>query len=358
MAIARAPIKLRNLMANLRFSKAVSVPVAPGVVPDQRSAPDRFHRGSQLTGSDASISSWRGRCMTIASSAALSSFERPRMREWMVIAMLAAAVIVYLPIVVHRTVTHGFGDLQVFFRAAWAIWTGYPLSDVPDSHGWSYHYPPSFALIMAPFANPLPGHPQPPWALPFPAAVGTWYAIGAVAMFAAVHVWASAIERLSGVRARPGFWQSWWALRLGPLLALLTFAGGGLGAGQPTAILILLMIGFLVLYAEGRRHGAAFLLAAAAALKMFPIALALIPVLRRDVRTLLSLAVWCAIFLIGLPLVCLGPQATVNLYRALWVERLAGILTGVVNPRIAMEISPWASDVGSIGSMLARVVDG
>jgi Glycosyltransferase family 87 len=296
--------------------------------------------------------------MTIASSAALSSFERPRMREWIVIAMVAAAVIVYLPIVVHRTVTHGFGDAQVFFRAAWAIWTGYPLYDVTDNHGWSYLYTPSFALVMAPFADPLPGHPQPPWALPFPAAVGTWYAIGAVAMFAAVHVWASTIERLSGVRVRPAYWQSWWALRLGPLLALLTFAGGGLGAGQPTAILILLMIGFLVLYAEGRPHGAAFLLAAAAAIKMFPIALALIPVLRRDVRTLLSLTVWCAILLIGLPLVCLGPQATVDLYRALWVERLAGILTGVLNPRIAMELSPWASDVGSIGSMLARVVDG
>ena len=75
--------------------------------------------------------------MTIASSAALSSFERPRMREWIVIAMVAAAVIVYLPIVVHRTVTHGFGDVQVFFRAAWAIWTGYPLYDVTDNHGWS-----------------------------------------------------------------------------------------------------------------------------------------------------------------------------------------------------------------------------
>ena len=66
----------------------------------------------------------------------------------------------------HRT-AHSLGDVQVFFRAAWAVWTGYPLYQVIDHHGWSYHYPPIFAILMGPFADPLPGYPALPWALPF-----------------------------------------------------------------------------------------------------------------------------------------------------------------------------------------------
>ncbi len=88
-----------------------------------------------------------------------------RLREWAVIISLAVLSVAYLPIVIHRTAVSGFGDVLVFFRAGWAITTGYPLYAVTDNHRWSYHYPPSFALALAPFANPLPDHPQPAWAL-------------------------------------------------------------------------------------------------------------------------------------------------------------------------------------------------
>ena len=87
-------------------------------------------------------------------------------QEGRIPAAVALAFCIYLPIVVKRSAVQGFGDVQVFFRAGWAVWTGYPLYEVADHHGWTYHYPPTFALLMGLFANPVDGYPQPAWALP------------------------------------------------------------------------------------------------------------------------------------------------------------------------------------------------
>ncbi len=43
---------------------------------------------------------------------------------------------------------------------------GYPLYEVTDLHGWSYHYPPIFALMIGPFHAVPSGFPRPSWALP------------------------------------------------------------------------------------------------------------------------------------------------------------------------------------------------
>ena len=122
----------------------------------------------------------------------------------MAIAIFAALTVLLLPVVLWKTVGLGQGDVQVFFRAGWALWTGYPLYEVTDHHGWTFHYPPTFALFMAPFANPLPDYPQPVWALPFAAAVAVWYVINAVGLFLALHVWANALERQVPVEAKGG----------------------------------------------------------------------------------------------------------------------------------------------------------
>jgi hypothetical protein len=55
--------------------------------------------------------------------------------------------LLFLPMVVWKVVGLGQGDTQVFFRAGWAVWTGYPLYQIADHHGWTYHYPPTFALV-------------------------------------------------------------------------------------------------------------------------------------------------------------------------------------------------------------------
>jgi hypothetical protein len=275
----------------------------------------------------------------------------PDRAERIAIAGILLAVVVYLPVVIYRAGVRGFGDVQVFFRAGWAVWTGFPLYQVTDNHGWSYHYPPTFALVMGPFANPLPGHPQPWWALPLPAAVGVWYVLSAIAAFAAVHVWARALERHAGGTFSD---RGWWALRLGPLLALLLYLGTRFARGQPTAILILLVCGFLVLAAERKPAGAAWTLSAAIAAKIFPAVFVLIPFLRRDGRMFVHGILACVILLFVLPAIFLGIGPTVDLYRTLWTDRLAGIADSEVAARIQGELSPWSDDMVAIGPMLAR----
>src|ERR1700761_2591886 len=151
---------------------------------------------------------------------ALDTIAHPRRREWLAIAAVAAVTLLFLPLVVRKVVGLGHGDTQVFFRAGWAVWTGYPLYQITDHHGWTYHYPPTFALLMGPFANPLPGQPRPLWALPFPAAVVVWYLINAACLIVALHVWGNALECYRPIKVRPGFLHGAWGLRIGPLLAL------------------------------------------------------------------------------------------------------------------------------------------
>lgn len=275
----------------------------------------------------------------------------PGRQERIALAAILLAVLVYLPVVIYRAGIRGFGDVQVFFRAGWAIWTGYPLYEVVDNHGWSYHYPPTFALFMGPFANPLPGHDQPWWALPMPAAVGVWYLLSVVCAFAAVHVWANALERHAGLAVSG---SGWWMLRLGPLLALLPYLGAGFARGQPTTLLILLVCGFLALSAGRRAAGAAWALAAAITAKIFPAVFILFPFLRRDVRMLVHGAVACVVLLFVLPVLVLGFGATVDLYRTLWFERLAGLADSHVAARVQGELSPWSDDMVALGPMLAR----
>ncbi|WP_420132001.1 glycosyltransferase family 87 protein [Rhodopseudomonas sp.] len=286
----------------------------------------------------------------------------PRLRQlhWYEIALIgvvALALCIYLPIVVKRSALQGFGDVQVFFRAGWAVWTGYPLYEVADHHGWTYHYPPFFALLMGPFGYPLEGYPRPSWALPLQTSVAVWYAFSAALLLIAVDWWARALERDApplGQRA----WNAWWMLRIGPLAILMPYIGDGLGRGQPTALVLLTMVGFLVLYAKGRVYSAAFALALGFTIKLFPIVLLLFPILRRDVRTVAAVAGFSAFFLFVVPVLCLGPAEVIKLYVAMWTEHLSGIFTGAPNDKIAAEITFTSYDMLSIGAMLARIAAG
>jgi hypothetical protein len=289
---------------------------------------------------------------------ALQAIPRPRRREWYAAAVIAVLILGFLPIVVNKSVWLGHGDVQVFFRAGWAIWTGYPLYQVADHHGWTYHYPPTFALFMGFFANPLPSYPQPWWALPYPAAVAVWYLINVVCLFAALHIWAKAVEGARPIEAKAGYLRRPWALVIGPLLALLPFIGDGLARGQPAPVLMLLIVLFLSLYAEKRVAGAAFALSLAIAIKIFPVVLAIIPLVRRDWSFMLWTLLWSAILLIALPFVCVGWAETVELYRAMFTEHLLGIVSGAMSHDIASQVSPGAFSNIGIGALVARVAAG
>jgi hypothetical protein len=284
----------------------------------------------------------------------------PRLRRlhWYEIALIAAvalAICIYLPIVVKRSAVQGFGDVQVFFRAGWAVWTGYPLYEIADHHGWTYHYPPLFALMMGPFGYPLEGFPKPAWALPLQASVAVWYALSVAALLWAIDWWARALERGASLPLAQTGWNAWWMLRVGPLAMLLPFLGDGFGRGQPSALVLLTMVAFLVLYVQGRIYAAACALAIGFTIKLFPVALLLFPLLRRDVKTVLATAGFSLVFLFVVPMLCLGPSEVIKLYTAMWTDHLSGIFTGVPNAKIAAEITFTSYDMLSIGAMLARI---
>lgn len=286
----------------------------------------------------------------------------PRLRHlhWYEIALLGVvtlALCIYLPVVVKRSAVQGFGDVQVFFRAGWAVWTGYPLYEVADHHGWTYHYPPFFALLMGPFGHPLEGYPQPSWALPLRTSVAVWYMLSVAMLLIAIDWWARALER-NGASLEEHQWNAWWTLRIGPLAILMPYLGDGLGRGQPTALVLLTMVAFLALYARGRIYWAAFALALGFTVKLFPAVLILFPLLRRDWRTLLAVAGFGALFLFVVPTLCLGPAEVIKLYGAMWTEHLSGIFTGTPNDKIAAEITFTSYDMLSIGAMLTRIAAG
>ncbi len=288
---------------------------------------------------------------------AFGALSRPGRREWIAIALIAVLTLSFLPLVVWKTVT-GQGDAQVFFRGGWAVWTGYPLYQVTDHHGWSNHYPPTFALLMGPFANPLPGYPQPWWGLPFPAAIAVWYLLNAACLLFAIHVWANALERHRPVTARLGYLQRSYALRLYSLLALMPYAGDALVRGQTVPILIFLVVVYLALYADKRPISAAFFLSLAITVKVFPVVFAVFPVLRRDWKFLCWAAGWCLLLLAAVPVVCLGPAVTLDLYRTLFTEHLAGIASGAMSTKIASETSPGGYSSVGVGALVARIAAG
>jgi hypothetical protein len=138
-------------------------------------------------------------------------------------------------------------------------------------------------------------------------AVAVWYLINVVCLFAALHIWAKAVERARPIAAKSCYLRRPLALVIGPLLALLPFIGDGLARGQPTPVLLLLIVLFLSRYAEKRPAAASFALSLAVTIKIFPVVLAVIPFMPRDWRFMLWAAGWCALLLVVLPVVCVGP---------------------------------------------------
>src|SRR4029077_19246291 len=96
-----------------------------------------------------------------------------------------------------------------------------------------------------------------------------------------------------------------------------------LGAPQPAPVLLLLLVLYFGLYAEKRLVTAAFAFSLAIAFKVFPVVLAIFPLFRRDWTFLSWTAGWCLLLMVGLPVICLGPATTFDLYRAMLTDHLA-----------------------------------
>ena len=93
------------------------------------------------------------------------------------------------------------GDLDVYLRAAWAV-REHPdqIYDIMDDNAWHYNYPPLFAILMTPLADP-PFAADRAGMPPFAVSVAIFYVISLLVIALAVHILASAP---GAVVARPG----------------------------------------------------------------------------------------------------------------------------------------------------------
>ncbi len=204
-------------------------------------------------------------------------------------------------------------DADDYFRAAWAVRTGRDMYSVADTNGWHYNYPPLFAILLVPLANPPPDVDNAGY-LPYPVSVAVWYAFSVACFFLAVHWLASAIEKMSP--APPARWsRKWWWLRSGTVLVCLMAVGRTLSRGQVNTLVLLCFAGMIALLLANRRLAAGLCLAVPICIKLFPAFLLIVPVLRRDWRCLMGCGYGLALGLIVVPSVVLGPQGTADAYR-------------------------------------------
>jgi hypothetical protein len=211
------------------------------------------------------------------------------------------------------------GDFGVYLRAGWAVRSGADLYTVTDDNDWHYIYPPLFAILMAPLADP-PHGVELPGAVPYAASVAIFYVLNVLLLFAGVHAVASALESSSAFPAVCGqrrFGVRWWLLRIVPVLVCLPPIGHTLMRGQVNIVLLALVCGFVAALLRGRHHLAGWFLAGAIVLKIFPAYLLLYPLWRRDVRCLAGCALGLVMGLVVLPVAAIGPARTVACYRSL-----------------------------------------
>ncbi len=246
-----------------------------------------------------------------------------RLRRWerVLVAAFLATFLIFGAIVEVRSafLSRRMGDLGVYLRAGWAVRSGADLYSVTDDNDWHYNYPPLFAILMAPLADPPHGVDL-PGAVPYSVSVAIFYAVNVLLLFAGVHALASALEHSSAVpslRASVRFGRRWWLLRIVPVLACLPPIGHTLMRGQANIVLLALVCGFTAALLRERRHLAGWFLAGAIAIKIFPAYLLLYPLWRRDWRCLAGCGIGLAVTLIAVPVLVLGPSRTGECYRSL-----------------------------------------
>src|SRR5262245_12549958 len=130
-------------------------------------------------------------------------------------------------------------DLGVYLRAAWAVRAGENVYDVTDDNHWHYHYPPLFAILLTPMADPPAGTDR-SGMLPFAISVVIWYCLNLSCLAFAVHQFGRILEEGSGDPSPIGG-RRWWQLRLFPILACLVPTGQTLMRGQVSLLLLALL---------------------------------------------------------------------------------------------------------------------
>jgi hypothetical protein len=277
-----------------------------------------------------------------------------RRRRWLLGSGLTALAVLFGALVFFKSVMlkRPQGDLGCFCRAGWAIREGgAPLYHVVCNTGWHYNYPPAFAILMVPLADPphrdlsltagcvvalsgTPGgngpllaataasanpvaiHTTGPYYLPYSVSVVIFYLCSLVLLGIAVHALARTLESVYPLPEDPvAAWRRFWGWRLAPILVCFPAIGLTLVRGQVQTLLLLLVTGLFIGMFRGRRLSAGMCIGAAACLKLFPAFLVVLPLWRRDLRCLIGVAVALFVGLVLVPVVTLGPRMTERVYR-------------------------------------------
>jgi hypothetical protein len=247
------------------------------------------------------------------------------------------------------------GDLGVFVRTAWAVRAGADIYQVSDDNRFHYHYPPLFAILLTPLADPPAGADR-SWTVPYAVAVALWYLLSILCLALAVHWLASALEQASpdpAVRSQPRGCRRWWALRVVPVLVCLPPIGHTLMRGQVNLLLLLLLCGAAAAAVRGRHGLCGLWLAGAICLKVIPAFLLLFPLWRRNVRCLAGCGVGLVVGLWLVPMTVFGPAQTLRYYEE-WAEVLVrpGLGAGDNQSRARELIEVTATDSQSFQAII------
>ena len=233
--------------------------------------------------------------------------------------LLAGLLLAFGVLVLWRSalLTRRMGDLDCFLRPAWAALTGVGLYDLTTENNWHYSYPPLYAILMVPLADPPLDHDRTGY-VPYPVSVLVIYLLNMACLFVAVHVLASALERQSldpAVRSQPRFCRRWWALRVWPaLICLVPILHSAMRGQVNLQILALLSVWIACSLGRWRMCGGVSL-AGAACIKVIPIYLLVYPLWGRDARTLAGCAAGLFAGVVLVPVAFFGPTRAIDEYR-------------------------------------------
>ena len=278
------------------------------------------------------------------------------------LAAIVVVCVVFGAITVHRSayLRTRRTDADVYFRAAWALKNGQNPYRVADPNGWHYHYPPLLAALLIPLADPPPdaGPESDAW-LPYPAAIGVWYAVNLAALLGALVLLASALQRnwtCPALHEIPPGSRPWWRLRTTALLTCSVPFGFSLVRGQPNPLLLLCAAAFCHDLLRGKPFRSGVWVGLGCCVKPF-LAVVLagcLPRRRWPAFGGAALGGFLGLFLI--PCLLVGPAATLRATSHFFELRLAGLASGSVEPEIRKELDVVEGNFPSYGVSLFKLL--
>ena len=199
-------------------------------------------------------------------------------------------------------------DFGVYARAAHAIRVGNDIYHIHtcDDNGWHYCYPPPFAILMVPLADPFNWEERTGY-LPFGVSVGIWYALSIGLGWFSVHQFA----KYALPDAVPGS-RRWWYARMVPIYVCIGGIGYTVSRGQVNVLLLALIAGMYAAAIQRRPIATGAWLAGAIALKVIPGFLILFPLVRREWRAAFGLALGSIVLLFILPVSVWGINGAIQ----------------------------------------------